>query len=67
LSHHTFTGGKADVVDLRIGFFCIASNYSRRQELRLQWNQFDTIVRQGEQHAREVLEQQAAGAAAPPA
>jgi len=33
----------------------------------LQWNQFDTIVRQGEQHAREVLEQQAAGAAVPPA
>ncbi len=26
----------------------------------LQWNQFDTIVQQGEQHAREVLDQQAA-------
>jgi len=23
----------------------------------LQWNQFDTIVQQGAQHAREVLEQ----------
>ncbi len=29
----------------------------------LQWNQFDSIVRQGEQHAREVLEQQAAATA----
>jgi len=33
----------------------------------LQWNQFDAIVRQGEQHAREVLDQAEGTAAAPQA
>lgn|GEM_PF-1866375 len=33
----------------------------------LQWNQFDSIVRQGEQHAREVLDQAEGGVAAPAA
>jgi len=42
---HELTGGQADVVDLWKGFFCIASNYSRGQELRLQQGDLSQALR----------------------
>jgi len=44
-SFQQITGGQADLVDLWKGFFCIASNYSRGQELRLQQGDLSQALR----------------------